>query len=54
MAKNKKNMEEILALLEKNKINFHGELRRFLPVSQARHMKNFRTILIDKINNYIN
>ncbi len=53
MTKNKKNMQEIYALLEKNKINFHSELRRFLPVSQSRHMKNFRKILIDRINNYI-
>lgn len=53
IAKNKNNLQKVLILLEKSKIDFRNELRRFLPVSQARHMKDFRKILIDKINNYI-
>lgn len=53
IAKNKNNLQKVLALLEKNKMDFRNELRRFLPASQARHMKDFRKILIGKINNYI-
>lgn len=53
IAKNKKNLQTIIVLLEQSKIDFRNELRRFLPASQARHMKDFRKILIDKINTYI-
>ena len=53
IAKSKNNLQKILTLLEKSKIDFRNELRRFLPASQARHMKDFRKILIDKIDNYI-
>ena len=53
VAKNKNNLQKILVLLKESKIDFRSELRRFLPVSQARHMKDFRKILIDKINNYL-
>jgi len=53
IAKKKNNLQSVLALLEKSKIDFRSELRRFLPASQARHMKDFRKILIGKINNYI-
>jgi hypothetical protein len=53
IAKNKKNLQTIIVLLEQGKIDFRNELRRFLPASQARHMKDFRKILIDKINTYI-
>ena len=53
IAKNKDNLQKVLILLENTKIDFRNELRRFLPASQARHMKDFRKILIDKINNYI-
>jgi len=53
ITKNKNNLQTILVLLEKSKIDFRNELRRFLPASQARHMKDFRKILIDKINTYI-
>lgn len=52
-AKNKNNLQRVLVLLEKSKIDFRNELRCFLPPSQARYMKDFRKILIDKINNYI-
>lgn len=52
IAKNKDNLKKILNLLENTKMDFRGELRRFLPVSQARHMKDFKKILVDKINNY--
>ena len=53
IAKNKDNLQKVFILLENTKIDFRNELRRFLPASQARHMKDFRKILIDKINNYI-
>jgi predicted nucleotidyltransferase component of viral defense system len=52
-AKDKSNLQAVLSVLEKSKLDFRQELRRFLPVSQARHMKDFQKILIDKINNYI-
>lgn len=53
IAKDKSDLEAVLSVLEKSKLDFRHELRRFLPVSQARHMKDFQKILIDKINNYI-
>lgn len=51
--KNKENLKKVIFLLENNKINFNNEIRNFLPVSQARHMKNFKQMLIDKIKNYL-
>lgn len=53
IAKDKRNLKKVLSALEKSKIDFRSELRRFLPVSQAQHMKDFKKILIDKINNYV-
>jgi len=53
IAKEKSNLKKVLSVLEKSKIDFRSELRRFLPVSQAQHMKDFKNLLIDKINNYI-
>jgi predicted nucleotidyltransferase component of viral defense system len=53
LAKDGINLQAVLAVLEKSELDFRYELRRFLPVSQARHMKDFKKILIDKINNYI-
>jgi predicted nucleotidyltransferase component of viral defense system len=52
-AKDKINLQSVLTLLEKSEMDFRYELRRFLPVSQARNMKDFKDILIDRINNYI-
>lgn len=51
--KNKDSLKKVVSLLENNKIDFRRELRQFLPVSQARNMKDFRKMLINKINNYI-
>ncbi len=33
-------------------INFHSELRKFLPAGQARQMRGFKKILLDKISVY--
>lgn len=51
--KNNEKMQKIFILLENDKTNFKYELNRFLPVSQARHLKDFKKILINKLNNYI-
>lgn len=52
-AKDRGKLQIVLSALEKSKIDFCHELRRFLPVNQVRHIKDFQKILIDKINNYI-
>lgn len=52
-AKEKKNLNQVLELLQVTKINFRNELRQFLPASHAIHLKDFRKILMDKIKTYI-
>jgi predicted nucleotidyltransferase component of viral defense system len=52
-AKEKQNLRKVLDLVKKTKVNFRNELRKFLPASQAMHLKDFRKVLIDKINTYI-
>lgn len=52
-AKTQPNLEKALNLLKNTKINFRNELRQLLPASQAMHLKNFKKILMDKINTYV-
>jgi len=52
-AKEKKNLKKVLDLVISTKLDFRNELRKFLPVSQAVHLKDFKKVLIDKINTYI-
>lgn len=53
LAKEKSTLQLVLKLLSDNKINFHSELKRFLPQSHSMHLRNFKTILIDKMNTYL-
>ncbi|MFA6388780.1 MAG: nucleotidyl transferase AbiEii/AbiGii toxin family protein [Patescibacteria group bacterium] len=54
LVKEKKNLSLVLKLLEQTNINFRAELREFLPHSQAMHLRNFKKVLSDKINMYLN
>lgn len=53
VAKEQANLEKVKKLLSIIKIDFRYELRQFLPVSQARQLKDFKEILTDKIKKYL-
>lgn len=42
----------IRKLIVSSRINFHAELRKFLPAGQARQLRDFKKILLDKISVY--
>jgi predicted nucleotidyltransferase component of viral defense system len=52
-AKEKKNLTQVLRLLQDTKINFRNELRQLLPASHAMHLRDFKETLADKIKTYI-
>lgn len=52
-AKETENLKTVLKLLRESKLNFGAELKKFLPVSYAMQMKDFRKILEQKILNYL-
>jgi predicted nucleotidyltransferase component of viral defense system len=52
-AKEKANLVLVDKLLKTTKINFHTELREFLPASHVRHLRNFKKLLEDKIETFL-
>ncbi|MDP2950786.1 MAG: nucleotidyl transferase AbiEii/AbiGii toxin family protein [bacterium] len=53
-AKNKQILNKVLALLKRTKLDFNRELKKFLPVSQAQQVKNFRADIERKILMFLN
>ena len=53
LVKEKDTLIQVRKLLEKTDINFRGELRRFLPASHVMHLKDFKKILEQKIQEYL-
>lgn len=53
LVKEKANLVQVLALLKKTKINFRGELREFLPAGQVMHLKDFNSVLEQKILSFL-
>lgn len=53
LAKDKKSLETTLKLLRSSKINFRTELKKFLPVSHAMHLRGFSKVLEQKILSYL-
>lgn len=53
LAKERNNLTKMLNLLAETKINFRIELREFLPVSQAWQLRDFRSVLEQKIKSYL-
>lgn len=52
-AKTADNLRTVLKILRATKINFSSELRKFLPASQSRQLRDFKNILETKILNYL-
>lgn len=52
-AREAKNIKTVLKLLRESKLNFGAELKKFLPLSHAIQMKDFKKILERKILNYL-
>ncbi len=53
LVKEKENLISVLTLLKKTKINFRNELREFLPASHAMHLKDFSSVLEQKIVSFL-
>lgn len=53
LIKDKKNLEKVRALVRKSKINFRAELKKFLPASQAMHLRDFEKQLEQNIAGYL-
>lgn len=53
IVKEKNYLLSVLKELDGTKIDFKGELNKFLPVSHAPYLKDFKKTLSDKINMYI-
>ena len=52
-ARTKDNLKKVLKLLQKETTNFQAELKKFLPASQAMHLREFKKILEEKISKYL-
>lgn len=52
MVREKAQLQNVLALLQTTKLDFRKELREFLPANHSMHLRDFRKILIDKIQDY--
>lgn len=52
-ARTKENLQKALKLLQKENTNFQTELKKFLPASQAMHLRDFKEILERKILAYL-
>lgn len=52
-ARTKENLKTVLKFLQKEETNFQMELKKFLPASQAMHLRNFKKILEQKISAYL-
>lgn len=53
LARNNQTLLMVKKLLNSSRINFHSELRKFLPAGQARQLKSFKKILLDKISQFL-
>jgi len=53
LVKDADNLKKADKLLKKSKMNFRTELKKFLPVSQAAHLKDFKKVLEQKISFYL-
>jgi len=53
LVKDKKNLKAAFELIKKTKIDFKGELRRFLPNSHMMHLRDFKNILEQKILTFL-
>ncbi len=52
-ARTKENLKKVLKLLQKETTNFQVELKKFLPASQAMHLRDFKKVLEQKIVGYL-
>jgi predicted nucleotidyltransferase component of viral defense system len=52
-ARTKENLKKVLKLLRQENTNFQAELKKFLPASQAMHLRDFKKILGQKIMTYL-
>ena len=52
-ARTKENLKQALKLLQKETVNFQAELKKFLPASQAMHLRDFKNVLEQKILGYL-
>lgn len=52
-ARTKENLKVVLKLLQKETTNFQAELKKFLPASQAMHLRDFKKNLEEKILGYL-
>ena len=46
-------LQMVLDLLKNTRIDFHSELKKFLPKSQARLLRDFPKILEQKIRSFL-
>ena len=53
LVKDKENLKKALKLLKESKMNFRTELKKFLPVSHAMHIRDFKKVLEQKILSYL-
>jgi predicted nucleotidyltransferase component of viral defense system len=53
LAKEKENLKAVLKLIKETKIDFKGELKRFLPKSHVMHLRDFKKILEQKIQTFL-
>ncbi|HWW41999.1 nucleotidyl transferase AbiEii/AbiGii toxin family protein [Pedobacter sp.] len=53
LVKDKENLNLVRGLLEKSKIDFKSELRKFLPASHSMHLRDFKKVLEGKIKDYL-
>lgn len=53
LVKEKPSLTRVQRLLDETKINFRSELREFLPASHSMHLRDFKTVLEQKIKSYL-
>lgn len=52
-ARDTKILHQALSLVQNSKLDFQRELKKFLPASQSRQLRDFRTVLKRKISTYL-
>lgn len=53
LVKEKENLKTVLKLIKETKIDFKGELKRFLPKSHVTNLRDFKKILEQKIQTFL-
>jgi predicted nucleotidyltransferase component of viral defense system len=53
LVKEKENLKTVLKLIKETKIDFKGELKRFLPKSHVTNLRDFKKILEKKIQTFL-